>query len=757
MHPNTYINKILLGSEQGKLQLWNVRHAKLIYAFSGFCSKITMLEQAPAVDVVAVGLANGQIALLNLKVDKILMEFKQEWGAVTGISFRTDGPPIMATSSANGQIAFWDLEEKKIVSTLNAHNDAVCTLKFLSNEPLLITTSTDNSLKMWIFDKLDGNARLLRYREGHAAPPLCIRYHGANGDSILSSGEDSSLRIFSTISETLNVSLGRASYNRKASKKINNLNEDHLLMPSITQFTSEMTREKHWDSIVAIHSDLVQATTWSFDKRKMGDLKLMAAKFKDGKRRDFKTFATCLNLTHCGNFVVIGYSNGDVERFNVQSGIHRATYGSPAHTNDVRGVWVDNLNQMVITGGVDCHLKFWGFKADNKNPIGVLKLHESILFLRGHRESSMLCVAFEDFSLQVVDYDTKAVVRKFIGHTAPLTDACFSPDSRWLITSSMDCTIRTWDIPSSYLIDQFRMSKPCISLTMSPTGDFLATAHVDFLGIYLWANKTIYEHISLRSIDPESEVKIMELPSMLYYEHKYDLSCAMDLVKIEDDEDDNGEYINEDYKSPTQIDDNLITMSKLTEVKWKNLLSLDVIKKRNKPKEAPKKPKQAPFFLPTVAGLDIAFDVNEAVQGDEDSRLKRTTNAENLTTFGILLKNCGEINEFTNASNHLITLNPSMIDYEIKSLAPLGGGSINLMEKFLRMIIEMLNSNLNFELSQSYLALFLKSHEEIIAGSEILIDALEEIERVQNESWSRIEEKLFYGIGVVSNLRNYCC
>jgi U3 small nucleolar RNA-associated protein 21 len=45
-------------------------------------------------------------------------------------------------------------------------------------------------------------------------------YHGANGDSILSSGEDSSLRIFSTVSETLNVSLGRASYNRKVSKKI---------------------------------------------------------------------------------------------------------------------------------------------------------------------------------------------------------------------------------------------------------------------------------------------------------------------------------------------------------------------------------------------------------------------------------------------------------------------------------------------------------------------------------------------------------
>jgi U3 small nucleolar RNA-associated protein 21 len=220
MHPNTYINKILIGSEQGILQLWNIRHGKLIHTFKCFDSKISVLEQSPATDVVAVGLASGKIILLNLQVDEILMEFTQEWGLVTGISFRTDGLPIMATSSTNGQIAFWNLEEKKVSSTLLAHQESVCTLKYLPNEPLLLTTSSDNSLKLWIFDKTDGTARLLRYREGHSSPPTFIRYHGDNGASILSAGEDSSLRIFSTVSETLNASLGRASYNRKASRKI---------------------------------------------------------------------------------------------------------------------------------------------------------------------------------------------------------------------------------------------------------------------------------------------------------------------------------------------------------------------------------------------------------------------------------------------------------------------------------------------------------------------------------------------------------
>lgn len=527
-------------------------------------------------------------------------------------------------------------------------------------------------------------------------------------------------------------------------------------MPPITQFTSETTREKHWDSIVALHSGLVMATTWSFDKRKMGELKLLPEKFKEKNRKDFRSVASTLNMTHCGNFVVLGYSSGDVERFNIQSGIHRATYGSPAHSSEVRGLWSDNLNQIVISGGVDNLVKFWNFKGNTKTHIGMIKMPESILMFRGHRESSMLCVALEDFSIYVIDYDTKNIVRKFIGHTAAITDACFSPDSRWLITSSMDCTIRTWDIPSSYLIDQFKMSQPCISITMSPTGDFLATAHVDFLGVYLWANKSLYEHISLRAVNPDSEAPTMELPNMFHFEHKNDVVALMDAVKIEEDSDEEGELIKTDYKSPKQIDDDLITMSTLAEAKWQNLLSLDLIKKRNKPKEAPKKLKQAPFFLPTVAGLDIQFDVNGVAINEDDSKLIRTTNLETLTTFGIILKKSTEDGVYTNAINHIISLNPSMIDYEIRSLSPLGGGSIGLMVKFLEMIVAMFNTNESFELAQSYLALFLKVHEEIISENKGLIVCLDIVEKAQNESWKKIEEKLFYGIGVVSSLRNYC-
>lgn len=84
-------------------------------------------------------------------------------------------------------------------------------------------------------------------------------------------------------------------------------------------------------------------------------------------------------------------------------------------------------------------------------------LDEPVEWLRYHNDSSLIAVALEDFTIILVDLDTKRIVRRFEGLQARLTDACFNPDSRWLVTASMDCTIRIWDIPSSNLIDIFRV------------------------------------------------------------------------------------------------------------------------------------------------------------------------------------------------------------------------------------------------------------------------------------------------------------
>nr|CAD7602515.1 unnamed protein product [Timema genevievae] len=728
MHPATYLNKVLLGSEQGSLELWNLKTCTRVFVFPGWGIPVTVLEQAPAINVVAIGTASGKIVLHNLKFDQTLMELSQDWGAVTSLSFRTDNHPVLVSGSITGALVFWDLEHRKVFSQIQAaHSKAVTGLQCLPNEPLLVTSSPDNSLKMWIFDMLDGGAR-----EGHTAPPTCIKFHGADGHNLLSTGGDCTLRIFSTITETFNKSLGRASYNRNLSRK-----------KAIAQLASESTRGKQWADTAAIHHGIPIVTTWSYDKLKMGDVKLVPERFSHSNKNNYgRVSATCICITHCGNFVVIGYTTGHVDRFNIQSGLHRGNYGSPlAHNGPVRGVATDGLNQVTITGGSDCLVKFWSFKPPGKTPISILRLEEPVNMFCSHRESSMLAVALQDYTVVVVDIDIRSVVRKFLGHSGQVTTMDFSPDSRWLITASMDCTIRTWDIPSAQLIDCFQMESPCVSLSMSPTGALLATAHVDCLGLFLWSNKTLYSHISLRPILQQEDIPTMGLPIPLGEE--------AELPRDSDQEDTDMQY-----QSPAQISQQLVTLSTLPSSRWHNLLHLDTIKMRNKPKDAPKAPKAAPFFLPTIPSLELRFELGQANKPGGQIRDRSSVDIHSFTVFGKLLNQSRETGNFAPAIDKFLSLGPSALDFEVNSLSMEGGGSLELMLQYLKLVKFMLDSNNNFELAQSYLGLFLKTHGDTIASQPVLREYLKTLESSQLAGWFSLQRMLLYSLCVVQAIRN---
>ncbi|XP_077500929.1 LOW QUALITY PROTEIN: WD repeat-containing protein 36 [Amblyomma americanum] len=736
LHPVTYVNKILVGSEQGPLQLWNVRTGTLIHTFAGWGSAVTALEQSPAVDVVAVGLASGETVVHHLKFDETLMRFQQDWGPVTAVSFRTDGHSHMATGSPVGHVAVWDLEKRALHSQiLDAHRSAVTGLRFLPDEPLLLTSSPDNSLKMWIFDQSDGSGRLLKQQQGHSGAPCRIRFHGAAGTNILSAGLDSVLRSFSTIGENLNKSLGQASYDRKKAKKHGVL-KDPGKMPPICEFTSEITREKEWDSIAACHRGIKKVTTWSYDRCCMGKHQLLHDRFKGVQG----VSALCVSLSACGNFVTIGYSSGHVDRFNIQSGIHRMAYGKElAHEGAVRSVASDALNQVVVTGGADSHLRFWAFR--DGRLLTEVALSAPVARACLHRESGMLAVASDDFSVCVVDVELRRVVRAFASYYSQVTDMAFSPDARWLVTSSMDKLIRTWDLPSGCLVDCFEVPAPVTSLDLSPTGEFLATAHADDLGVFLWANATLYSHVTLRPLPPDYVPQLAELPSTTV-------------------DDEGGEPVMDDevmdlgaYESPEQIAPDMVTLSKLPYSRWQNLLNIDVVKQRNKPKEPPSAPKAAPFFLPTTLGLDPQFvklDDKENVAPSKIASFKRFQ----LSAFAKLLNSCAESSDYGPVFDRLKELGPSSVDFEIRGLSPDAGGSSESLLSFLKAMHSGLRTRRDFELIQSYLGLFLKVHADTMAAEEAFLEELVSIAEEQQNSWKDLESAFNQSVCIVNYLRS---
>lgn len=58
-HPDTYLNKVVVGSEEGSLQLWNFSTGRRLFEFKGWGAGVRCLAPSPALDVVGVGLADG--------------------------------------------------------------------------------------------------------------------------------------------------------------------------------------------------------------------------------------------------------------------------------------------------------------------------------------------------------------------------------------------------------------------------------------------------------------------------------------------------------------------------------------------------------------------------------------------------------------------------------------------------------------------------------------------------------------------------
>jgi U3 small nucleolar RNA-associated protein 21 len=143
MHPATYLNKVLVGSQEGELQLWNIRTGWVIQCFSSLTlrslihtfsspnpssvSPVTIVVQSPALDVVGVGYLDGTIRVFDISSDELVMEMRMDEGSITGLSFRMDGTPVLASSSSVGAIAMWDLNKggRVLNITRTAHEQAV--------------------------------------------------------------------------------------------------------------------------------------------------------------------------------------------------------------------------------------------------------------------------------------------------------------------------------------------------------------------------------------------------------------------------------------------------------------------------------------------------------------------------------------------------------------------------------------------------------------------------------------------------------
>lgn len=751
MHPDTYLNKVLIGSQEGGLQLWNVSTKKMLYEFKGWGSSVTSCVSSPALDVVAVGCVDGKIHVHNIRYDEEVVTFVHSMrGAVTSLSFSTDGQPLLASGGSSGVISIWNLEKRKLQSVVReAHDSSIISLHFLANEPVLMSSSADNSIKIWIFDTTDGDPRLLRFRSGHSAPPHCIRFY-ANGRHILSAGQDRAFRLFSVIQDQQSRELSQRHVSKRAKKL--RVKEEELKLKPVIAFDCAEIRERDWCNVVTCHMDTAQAYVWRLQNFVIGEHILRPCP-------ENLTPVKACTISACGNFAILGTAGGWIERFNLQSGISRGSYmdvserGSCAHESEVVGVACDSTNTQMISAGYHGDVKVWDFKGralKSRWEVGC-----SLVKIVYHRLNGLLATVADDFVIRLFDVVAMRMVRKFEGHTDRITDLCFSEDGKWLLSSSMDGTLRIWDVILARQIDAVHVDVSITALSLSPNMDVLATTHVDQNGVYLWVNQSMFSGASnIDSYASGKEVVNVKLPSL----------SSVDGSNVENEDADkpvvNQSVSNEVSTFPAfsqQIPD-LVTLSLLPKSQWQSLINLDIIKVRNKPIEPPKKPEKAPFFLPSVPSLsgEILFKPSEPVDGEDTKPDKAESDKRKLgipvNQFLELLQSSSEMKNFSAFTEYIKGLSPSNLDMELRMFQIIDEDEDEeelvkrpefiSIELLLDYFIHEISCRNNFEFVQAVTRLFLKIHGETIRCNSKLQDKARKLLDTQSAVWQRVD-KLF--------------
>jgi U3 small nucleolar RNA-associated protein 21 len=331
-------------------------------------------------------------------------------------------------------------------------------------------------------------------------------------------------------------------------------------------------------------------------------------------------------------------------------------------------------------------------------------------------------------------------------------------------------------------------SSPPTSLTLSPTGEFLATSHQGKLAINLWCDKSFFRMVHLDGT-PTEPSKMNEPCPVAECEQEGASDAVLQSFlasSVKKDIITNGEEITNDEADngvpPTAKEEGLITLSGLPPAHWKNLFHLELVKERNKTKEAPQKPPQAPFFLQWRAGLEselsygneqaksstVESDKEQAKEtepdgwdavwsddegdngGDENtkdvrdmaetqqhsdkqdfgSQNKRMKVVHERTHLAALLRSCSFRGSYAEVTEYLATMGPSAIDVELSSLC-YGSHDLDeglpLLHLASSWLLEVCKSHQSFEAVNAYLHRFLHVHGSVIAAIETR-DGSEEVE-----------------------------
>ncbi len=425
---------------------------------------VTIVAVSPDSTKIAAGFKSCIVRLYDFATGKEIHSYIGHAGSITSLCFAGDK---LCTSSSDTTLSLWSIKEGFRFGVLKGHTRTVTACTANTSGKLIVSVSLDMSIRVW--SGTDGSFVSVLKTPGSGSQMNSVAFH-PEGQLIAVGCWDTTVKIWDT-------------YNRKKLKILKGhatsvqaciyISTAHIVSASMDgEVRIWSTRSGITVGVINGHSSPITSIcttpsghhliTASNDKLVKVWSGTMGTPINNLGRGTNHGIGYCLSFDRVKQLVTVGYQDGFVSKFNIQTGAQ--PFSQKIHQAAVISLHV--IDEIHITSSQDRTIKIWTPSS--------LPYH---MLLDAHRApitaatwcNHMFASASDDMTIQLWPSDIKKyekLLRKKLnhpttiqplhtltdGHTGQISSIAFSSDGMTMVTGSNDKSFIVWDLMSKKIL-----------------------------------------------------------------------------------------------------------------------------------------------------------------------------------------------------------------------------------------------------------------------------------------------------------------
>lgn len=456
----------------------------------------------------------NDIYIGDLTSGEILTKLNGLKGEIKQIGFSMDSNKLVAKTlddsakiirnSWENSTVIWDIKTGNKIKTMKEKDWGGATVSLNYNGSILTSTDTDNSILVTDIE----SGTLLHKLSGHKENVNSIRF-SSDGNLILSASDDKTVRLWDigTTFPINEIKFPFAHNTKAVFSPDDNLiayNESHDLVLLCKSDYSEVARFVHPNYInsFSFSPDGQKIVTCAYDTIRIWDIKKrgVVMKFTDeklGPQKNDGGINTTEDIIYSndGKYLFCSSSHGRIFVWDSMTG-KKIAFNKDGGTS----IAISSDDNNIVWGDHQYinYLNIWDWKSNKLSRIGLHNdLVTQVCYSPNKQMIASICLSDNDIYLW--NRTSGRLIMRLTGHAARITSISFSPNGRYLVSSSEDSSVRVWDVITGIVINCFRVDNRLVEYSrFSSSGNLIISCHRDF-GIRIWHWPTLKEIVNRAS------------------------------------------------------------------------------------------------------------------------------------------------------------------------------------------------------------------------------------------------------------------